>query len=201
MKFRIKGVNVEITFLFTALIAFLITFQVPVNVIITIISSLVHEMGHLAMMCAVNNYPQCVRFELTGINILRQSSVKISTKNELLISLGGPFMNCLIFVIFCLIYCLYQYEILLTIACVNLILMTFNLLPIKRLDGGMALYYILSQKFDNSVCAMVLKITSVIFIIIIYIWGIYVFISNSYNFSVIIIAIFLTISMFGSNEY
>ena len=201
MNFKFKDIDFEITFLFVALITFVITMNVPANVLITIASSLFHEMGHLLTMSAVGNKPQAVRFEITGMNIKRQQSIKISTKNELLIALGGPFANCVLFVICCFAICFYKSEFLLTVACINLILMTFNLLPVKRLDGGMALYFLLSRRFDAEFCSKILKITSIVFITLIYIWGIYVFVSSGYNFSVIIIAIFLTLSMFGSNEY
>ena len=184
-----------------ALITFIITMNAPSNVLITIVSSLLHECGHLLTMSAVGNKPQAVRLEITGMNIKRTQSIKISTKNELLIALGGPFANAVIFIICCFVICFYQSEILMTIACINLILMAFNLLPIKRLDGGMALYFLLSRRFDAELCSKFLKITSIFFITIIYAWGIYVFISSGYNFSVIIIAIFLTLSMFGGNEY
>lgn len=201
MKFRLFGIDFEITFLFVALIAFVIAVNSPFNVIITILSSLLHETGHLIMMCSLNNYPQCVRFEITGMNIKRQPSVKISTKNEIFIALGGPFINAVVFFVSCVLLCFFQSEKILTIACVNLILMTFNLLPVKKLDGGMALYFLLSKKYDNHICSKVLKTTSTIFIILIYIWGIYVFVSTNYNISVLIIAIFLTLSMFSGNEY
>ena len=201
MKFKIKGIDFEITFLFVALITFILTLNAPANVLITVASSLIHEMGHLLTMSAVGNKPQCVRFELAGINIKREQSIKISTKNELLIALGGPFANAVIFIICCFIICFYQSEFLMTVACINLILMLFNLLPVKRLDGGMALYFLLSRRFDTEICSKILKITSIVFISAIYIWGIYVFVVNGYNFSVIIIAIFLTLSMFGGNEY
>lgn len=201
MKFRFSGIDFEITFLFVALITFIITMNAPANVIITVASSLLHEMGHLLTMSAVGNKPQSVRLEITGMNIKRVQSIKISTKNELLIALGGPFANAVIFTICCFVICFIQSEFLLTVACINLILMTFNLLPVKRLDGGMALYFLLSRRFDPEFCSNILKITSSIFIIAIYIWGIYVFVSSGYNFSVLIIAIFLTLSMFGGNEY
>lgn len=201
MKFKLKGIDVEITFLFVALITFIITMKAPANVLITVISSLIHEFGHLLTMSAVGNKPQAVRLEITGMNIKRTQSIKISTKNELAIALGGPLANAVIFTICCFVICFYQNEFVLTVACINLILMTFNLLPVKRLDGGMALYFLLSRRFDAELCSKILKITSIIFITIIYAWGIYVFISSGYNFSVIIIAIFLTLSMFGSNEY
>ena len=201
MKFRLFGIDFEITFLFTALITFVIAMNSPFNVIITIISSLLHETGHLVMMCSLNNYPQCVRFEITGMNIKRQPSVKISTKNEIFIALAGPLANAMALFISCIILCFFRSENIFTIASVNLILMTFNLLPVKRLDGGMALYFLLSKKFSSDICGKVLKITSIIFIIILYIWGIYVFISTNYNISVLIIAIFLTLSLLDSNEY
>lgn len=201
MAFKIKGITVEITFYFAALIAFMLSMRAPADVLIAVFSSLFHETGHLAAMFWVGNAPQAVRFELTGMNIKRRQSTKISMKNELIIALGGPFANLLIFVIFCFVYAFRKAEILLHISCINLVLMIFNMLPIKRLDGGMALYFFLSQKHDAAVCSLVLKITSVIFICIVYAWGIYVFAAGGYNFSVIIIAIFLTLSMFGNYEY
>ena len=199
MSFIIFGIKVEITFLFVALVAFIISLKAPSNVFITILSSLLHELGHLLMMLTIGNKPEKVRFEITGINIIRNNT-NISTKSEILIALGGPLVNAFLFIICCLILCLYNTEMISTFACVNLILMTFNILPIKRLDGGIALYYLLSQKYQMPFCSNCIKITSIIFIILIYIWGIYVFIASNYNISLIIIAIFLTLSLFGNNE-
>lgn len=201
MKFRLFGIDFEITFLFTALIAFVIAINSPFNVLATILSSLLHETGHLVVMCSLNNYPQCVRLEFTGMNIKRQPSVKISTKNEIFIAFGGSLINAVVLLVSCVLLCFFESEKILTIACVNLILMTFNLLPVKRLDGGMALYFLLTKKFNTDICSKILIITSIIFIFLIYIWGIYVFVSTNYNITVLIIAIFLTLSMFSSNEY
>ena len=201
MTFNIFGVKVEITFWFVALITFIISLNAPSNVLITIFSSLLHETGHLLMMTSVGNKPQAVKFEITGMNIIRQPDLKISTKNEILIAIGGPLINFLCFLISVIILCFHNNENILTFGCINLILMTFNLLPVKRLDGGMALFYILSQKYDNNICSKLLKITSIFFITIIYLWGFYVFISSGYNISLIIVAIFLTLSMLGNNDY
>ncbi len=201
MIFNIYGIKVEITFWFISFITFIISLNVPSNVLVTVFSSLLHEMGHLLVMTSVGNKPQAVRFEITGMNIIRQPDLKISTKNEILIALGGPIINLICFFISIITLCFYKNENILTFGCINLILMIFNLLPITKLDGGLALYYALSQKFDNITCSKILKITSIFFITIIYIWGIYAFISSKYNISLIIIAIFLTLSMFSCNEY
>ena len=201
MIFNIFGVKVEITFWFVAFITFIISLNAPSNVLVTVISSLLHEFGHLLIMTSVGNKPKAVRFEITGMNIIRQPDLKISTKNEILIALGGPLVNFISFLISVIILCFYENKNILTFACINLILMIFNLLPIKRLDGGLALYYLLSQKYENLTCTKILKITSVFFIAFIYIWGIYAFVSSRYNISLIIIAIFLTLSMLGNNDY
>ncbi len=201
MKFSIFGIDVEITFLFSALIAFIISLNAPANVLITIFSSLLHELGHLLIMSAVGNKPQKVRFEITGMNIFRQQNIKISIKNEILIALGGPLMNLFCLIISSIFLCVYNSEITMTFACVNLILMIFNLLPINKFDGGLALYFLLSQKFDNEISIKTLKVTSILSLSLIYVWGIYSFFASGYNFSLIIIAIFLTLSTLSGNEY
>ena len=200
MSFSVFGVNVEITFLFTALIAFIISLNVPSNVLLTVLSSLLHESGHLLVMTSVGNKPKAVRFEITGMNIIRQPDTAISIKNEMLIALGGPLVNLILLLISVILLCFCEDENIMTFACVNLILMIFNLLPVKGLDGGGALYYFLSQKYDNEISSKILKITSTVFIILIYSWGIYVLISSRYNISLIIIAIFLTLLLFGNKD-
>lgn len=201
MTFRIKGIKIEVTFLFTALIAFILSLRVPSNVLLTIVSSFAHEIGHLFIMTVLGNCPEVVRLELTGINIKRTQSVKISMKNEILIALGGPTVNAVIFVFCTFLLCFLKKEIIFTTAAVNLILMTFNLLPIKRLDGGMVLYFLFLRKYDSDFSSRILKITSLLFIFLIYFWGAYVFWVSKYNISLLIIAIFLTFSMFGGGEY
>ena len=201
MTFKICGIQFEITFLFVAILTYIISLKAPANVLVTVISSLLHEMGHLSVMLLVRNKPKTVKFELVGMNIIRQESFKISAKREIAISLGGPIMNFIIVIISCIFLCFYENYIVMTCACINLILITFNLLPIKTLDGGAILFFLLSQYYEAQTCRKILKITSILFISIIYLWAIYVFIVSGYNFSLIIIAIFLTISMFQNNDY
>ena len=201
MSFNLFGIKIEITFLFVALLSFVISLKAPSNVIMTILSSMLHEIGHLVMMLILKNNPAKVRFELTGINIIRNQEIGISTKNEIWISLGGPFVNFIIVIICCAILCVYDNDLILTFACINLILMIFNLLPIKKLDGGNVLYRLLSRNYDLNFSYLVLKVTSIIFISLIFMWGVYIFIVSKYNISLIIIAIFLVISLFSDNEY
>ncbi len=201
MTFKLCGIKIEITFLFVAFLTFIISLNAPANLLITVASSLLHEAGHLSMLILLNNKPQAVKFEIVGMNIIRKQDLKISRKEEIAISLGGPLMNFVVVVASCLLLTFYNNQHVLTCACINLILMTFNLLPIKMLDGGAILYFVLSAHFNSLLCRKILKVTSVIFIFIIYLWAFYVFVVTKYNISLIIIAIFLTISLFQENDY
>ncbi len=201
MTFKLWGVKFEITFFFVAFITFIISLKAPANLIITIASSMLHETGHLSMMILVGERPKKIKLELVGMNIIREKNFKISAKKEMVISLGGPIMNFVIIIISCMVLCFYENYTVMTCACINLILMIFNLLPIKSLDGGATLYFLLSQYFEAHFCRKILKIISIVCIAIIYIWAIYVFVVSQYNFSLIIIAIFLTISLFQNNDY
>ena len=201
MTFKICGIKFEITFLFVAFLTYIVSLKAPANVLVTVVSSLFHELGHLSLMILVGNKPKKVKFELVGMNIIRQENFKVSAKREVAISLGGPIMNFVLVIISCTFLCFYESYLVMTCACINLILMTFNLLPIKSLDGGTILYFLLSQHFESSTCRRILKIISILFITIIYLWAVYVFVVSGYNFSLIIIAIFLTISLFQDNDY
>ncbi len=201
MTFNFFGISVEITFWFVAFVSFILSLNAPTNLLITIASSLCHEIGHLAMMLSVGNKPKKVKFELIGINIIKNHEVATSIKNEILIALGGPLANAFILLVCCVVLCFNNSELIMTVACINLILMIFNLLPIKRLDGGIALYFFLTQKFDVPFATIVLKFVSILFITLIYCWGFHVLALSGYNISLIIIAIFLTLSLFGDNEY
>lgn len=201
MSFKICGIKVEFTFFFVAIIAFIVTLQAPENVIFAIASSLLHEAGHLIAMLLIGNKPEKVSFHLVGMNIIREKNMSISVKKEILIALGGPLANFILVILSCGLLCIYNSAEIMTFACVNFALMTFNLLPVKRLDGGMILFYFLMIFFDAQTSVKTLNIISWIFLTFVYLWGIYILTITRYNFSLIIIAVFLTISMLGNNDY
>ena len=67
-------------------------------------------------MLLIGKKPQKIRFELMGINIIRNQEIGISSKNEVLISLGGPIANAIIFVFCCLLLCFYKNDSIMTFA-------------------------------------------------------------------------------------
>lgn len=199
MSFVLSKVRVTVTWQFLALITFMLSLQKP-NVLFAVLFSLCHEIGHLICLVLVGNKPKSVSFELTGINICRNESVAVSLKNEMLVSFGGPLVNLIFFAVFSIAYSQTKTENYFNIASVNLILGVFNLLPIKSLDGGKILYYFISNVFSFKTAKIILNFTSVIFILLILIYGIYTLYVTEYNFTILIISIMLTLSMFSKEE-
>lgn len=200
MRIKLCGVCVEITFLFVALLAFIIVVDSSGNLIITIFSSCAHEMGHLIAMMLMNNKPKKVTFELGGINIEKQDKILLSLNKEIVITLFGPIINAVILIICCTLYCVLHLDTLLVLSGVNLVLMTFNMLPIKGLDGGRALYYFLCKKHSQIFSKNIILIFSILMLSIVFVWGIYVFLVSGYNFSLILIGVFLLLSLFNGKE-
>ena len=170
------------------------------NVLYAVLFSLFHETGHISAMTVLGNAPQSVTFELTGINIKRPAQTSVSLAKEIVIALSGPFFNFILFLIFVLIYSQNKNEKVLNMASVNLILMIFNLMPIKGLDGGKVLYFTVSKFFSYKKAKNILTISSVIFILLMFTYGAYVLYLTRYNFTMLIIALMLTLSMFSKEE-
>lgn len=170
------------------------------NVLYAVLFSLFHETGHLAAMTALGNAPQSVAFELTGINIKRTEQTGVSLIREIIIALAGPFFNLIMFLLFVLLYSQSGSSKALNAASVNLILMTFNLLPVKGLDGGKVLYYFISKLVSYQIAKAILTVSSIIFILLMFSYGTYVLCVTRYNFTMLIIALMLSLSMFSKEE-
>lgn len=199
MTFKIGKTPVNITWHFLALITFMLSLQTE-NIMYAVVFSLFHEIGHLAAMTALGNAPLSVSFELTGINIKRTQETGVSLTKEIIIALAGPFANLILFLFLMLIFLWNKNLKIFNAASVNLILMTFNLLPVKGLDGGKAVYYFISLVFSYKTAKIILTGLSAISILFMLFCGAYVLYVTKRNFTMLIIAFMLSLSMFSKEE-
>lgn len=199
MRFKINNIPIVITWHFLALITFMLSLRTE-NILYAVLFSLFHETGHILAMTALGNAPQSVSLELTGINIKRTAQTNVSLTKEVIIALSGPFFNFILFLIFVLIYSQDGNAKAINAASVNLILMIFNLMPIKGLDGGKVLYFTVSHFFSYKTAKIILALSSVFFILLMFSYGVYVLYVTRYNFTMLIIALMLSLSMFSKEE-
>ena len=199
MRIKVFDVPVKITWQFLALITFMLSLKTH-NVLFVVVFSALHEFGHILGLFIIGNKPKYIALELTGINICRNDKTEISLMKEIIVSVFGPLVNFLFFSIFAIIYSQNQSINMLDIASVNLILGVFNLLPVKGLDGGKILYYFISKMFSFKLAKCALKFSSILFILAMIIYGIFVLYITKYNFTMLIIALMLSLSMFSKEE-
>lgn len=108
---------------------------------LVLFSALCHEAGHLAALRLAGARVERVRLTAFGAEI-QADTRRLSYPREILCTLAGPAVNLLLALLFARLMGSY------VTAGANLLLGCFNLLPVPALDGGRALYLLVSWLFD-----------------------------------------------------
>lgn len=169
--------------------------------LISYISALFHEMGHIFMARNLNIKVKRLEFQPFGIcGRLGVDFIK-SPKKEILISIAGPLVSCLISLSTSLFLTSsipinlnmnsYTWHIFDYIYWINISLFFINILPILPLDGGRVFKAILSE-FMGVIRAynIALKFSRIAIIILVGIATL-LLLTQDYNFSLILIGVFL----------
>lgn len=157
-------------------------------------SAFLHEMAHTFTAFLIGIEPSYIAFFPFGVNLRVKSKIIYSISDEILLYMSGPLLSAVLALLsqtfFKNSYFYYN----------NLGLFLFNILPILPLDGGMVLKRILSEKIGNRHAERALKFNSVILIIALILFEVWLVIRNRYNFSLIFVIVFLIANIFTNNE-
>lgn len=182
MRFKIKGIRIEISFWFVAVTALMMIVFPESKGFFCFLFCILHEIGHLLSMLIFDKKPSEIKLDYFGMKIVTCGKY-MSVKKEIITALAGPLVNIIIFVI---LMSLKQKDI----AYVSLALAVFNLLPVQILDGGRILSMLIRPSFQIKKIGIPI---SVILLII----GIAVAIHSKNNFSIIFAAIYLLTANFS----
>jgi len=156
---------------------------------ITYISLTVHELVHLFFLYKEKREVELITVEAFGISIKTNECGDLSP----LVFLSAPLFNILISFILYFIYKKTQNSLFLQFSATNFALGFFNLLPVLPLDGGRAVLSFTKHKFF-------FVFLSGVFGLIILFWGILFIKSLNFNFSLIMIGIFIIANSFSERE-
>lgn len=192
MRFKLLGTEIYISFLFAAVITLMLLFDKTGMILPLLFAVFMHEMGHLFMMYIREASPKRIKLIPASVQITKAFS--FDYKNDILISLSGPFVNILLFAVFYFNYKCYQNTTTLYIALLNLIMGVFNLLPVKGLDGGTILYCVLCRFTNVNRAELILNLISFLGGLTVLLAAIVLTLRNKINISLYIIGIYLLVT-------
>lgn len=186
MKFKVSSTTFEASFIAVALMSMVLVIDVTGNVAMCFLCAILHECGHIIAMRCFGIVPKSVKLRLFDVVINADSNKAFVP--DLVITLCGPFANIVLAFLF--------YFVCKPLAFVNLYIALFNLLPIETFDGGRALSLILSRKFSPKTVRTVLKALTFVLLVPIFLLGIFVLLYSKYNYSLLLISLYLLAILF-----
>lgn len=191
MTFKLRNLCIELSFPLAALMTAVILFDTSMSVILCFAGVIAHETGHLLALRHFGSYPQKIKLTLFDIAIIDRKKITLSDKAELIITLAGVTVNFILAIISYFLFTLTQNLYIEIFFNTNLTLGLFNSLPIDSLDGGQALFILLSKKFSPFTSMKILDIISFVILIPIAVMGFLVLLQSKYNFTLLLTALYL----------
>lgn len=187
MTFTIRGCRVTVGFLFLAVLALFFTLDHSGIVPVGAACAALHEGAHLAVMGAVGEGPQEIRFTAFGIDIIKSGRVNRSYRHDILVSLSGPLANL---AAAALCYLAFRMQFVLFLAA-NLFLFALNILPVVPLDGGQALISLLCIHMEPEKAVKIVSVISFFVLVPLAAAGFFVLLRSRWNFSLLFAACYL----------
>lgn len=163
-------------------------------------AAVIHEFGHLLAM-ELSGYPaEKIKVRIFGGEIVKKNQLSKPLSKELFITYGGILSNAVSAFIFAALYCTFNSGSLKLLCAANIGLGLFNLMPACTLDGGIGLELVLANLFGSGFASKTINVLTVLLIIPTFTVGFIVLFNSPYNFSLLFIGIYLTLSLFMSGK-
>ena len=194
IRFKICSVPIAVSFWSLLLVSYAIVTSVNGQeiVLVCLLCTLVHESGHLLMICRFAGLPESITVNPFEIRINSDLS-SLKPKEEILIISFGVVFNFILAVVSVGLYHFFNYTLFSRVAVSSLCIGCVNLLPAESFDGGQLLKIALFKYFEHKSVEFLLNVLSVSLILPIALLGVAVLFISRYNFSVLFIALFLLI--------
>ena len=191
MKFKLLGTEIYISFLFAAVVTLMLATDRTGMILPTLFAVIMHEIGHLFAMWVLDCTPK--RIKLIPASVQITSPFTKRYKNDVIIALCGPLVNLILFLTLYFNYLAFKNQLTLCYALLNLIIFSFNSLPVNGLDGGTLLKALLSKQYGPDKAAVSVKIITIVVSASVITVAVVLAIKKSLNISLFVIGIYLFI--------
>ena len=171
--------------------------------IIGLIFTLIHELGHIFCISAILKKPiKNIHLGISNIDIYQcECCCDLKFFQNIVIMISGSFLNFVAFFTLIVMYNLTKKVCLYHAGLQSFAIGLFNMLPISSLDGGKILKLYLDRKLDICKSNFICKLVSIIFLIPVFFLSVYLLTRSRYNFSLLIIAIYLVYEAIMSKKF
>lgn len=181
MKFYILKTEISISYLFVSIITFMILIDKSGFVLPMLLSVFLHEAAHLITMFLLGCEPKSINFIPCSIEVKR--GVCCDYKKEILISVSGPILNIILFILF--------FKFRIEFSLINLCFGVFNLLPLSVLDGGEILNVVLFKVLKEKTAKILFKAINFFFGALGVFFGVFLYVKQNGNISLILFSIYI----------
>ena len=190
MRLKIKGFELSVSY--PALCVFSCLIILNFEYMYCILAVTFHETAHLTVLALTESKVSGLEITLFDFKILAKSRHRLNYKSDITVSAAGPAANILLFLIFL--------NISSGFALINLFIGVFNLLPASGTDGGQIIYLLLTERFSAKTASVILDVLTLIVSIPMFAVGILVLFKSKYNFSLLLISLFLLTTLFVKED-
>ena len=149
-------VPLRISVYFMGMVALCFALGLAEEISLALFFAALHELGHLGAMAAFGARPRRVCLAAAGMRIECPPGLNLSFTKEILIAFAGPGVSLALAGLFVLAHHVFEVPLLHDCALINLGFALINLMPVRQLDGGRALYYALCRRLHeptaDSIC-------------------------------------------------
>ena len=155
-------VPVRVSAYFVGMVALCFTAGAAWRIGLGLAFAALHEAGHLAAMAALGIRPSSICLTAAGMRIERPPGLRVSFPREILVALAGPGVSLLLAGGFFALRLAISNAMLSEFYFLNLGFGLFNLLPVRQLDGGRALYFFLCRRVNETTAARAVTCSSLL---------------------------------------
>lgn len=184
-----KHLHIHILFLPILLAAYLGNYLVLFS--ICWISALLHEFAHIFVLRRFGIPVSHIVIQPFGVCAKISTAVIKNPVHEILMALAGPFINLIISVLCFIILQYLPISLIGYCMAANLSIFCLNLLPCLPLDGGRVMRALLTLGSDAVTALKISVIVSRIIIALLLCTAVWLLLTSSFNFSLILIGAFL----------
>ena len=191
MRFRLGRTVFEMSYPLVVCMTAILLIDRSMSVVICFSSALLHELGHIAALRLFRCFPERIKLTLFDIAICCNKKNFLPTSKDIVVTLAGVAVNFFCAVSGYFLFVITNQEYFYTFVCANLTLGIFNSMPVETLDGGQALFLILSEHTTLIKARRILTVVSLLILFPCACTGAYILLRSHYNFTLLLSSLYL----------